>query len=83
MVKICLNVSKFEGGKLRFSKTAVRLHCLRPKKMIENPQPQRILSRMHADGLRAQPRAPPHGRKALTVLAVWGVPCVITHVGKF
>ena len=58
MVNCCRKSSDFGSGKLRYSKTVVRLHYPTTEKMSVKPDKQRILGRAHADGLRPHGRAP-------------------------
>ena len=58
MAKIYWNVSDERSGKLRYSNTAVGLHCLKSEKSVVFPLWIRVSPRARPDGLRPCGRAP-------------------------
>lgn len=58
MVKTWLYRSDERTAELRYSNTAVGLHCADPLKVVEKTRVQRNIPRARASGLRAHRRAP-------------------------
>ena len=59
----CANVSEFDRVKLRYSNTAVELHCISHDGIPQNLDKQRENPRTHASGLCAGASAPAHAHR--------------------
>lgn len=59
----CANVSEFDRVKLRYSNTAVELHCISHDGIPQNLDKQREIPRTCAGGLCAGASAPAHAHR--------------------
>ena len=59
----CVNVSEIDRCKLRYSNTAVELHCISHDGIPQNLDKQRENPRTHASGLCAGASAPAHAHR--------------------
>ena len=59
----CANVSEIDRVKLRYSNTAVELHCISHDGIPQNLDKQREIPRTYVRGLCAGASAPAHARR--------------------
>ena len=59
----CANVSEFDRVKLRYSNTAVELHCISHDDIPQNLDKQREIPRTYVRGLCAGASAPAHAHR--------------------
>ena len=59
----CANVSEIDRVKLRYSNTAVELHCISHDGIPQNLDKQREIPRTHVRGLCAGASAPAHAHR--------------------
>lgn len=59
----CANVSEFDRVKLRYSNTAVELHCISHDDIPQNLDKQREIPRTYVRGLCAGAGAPAHAHR--------------------
>ena len=63
MAIFCANVSEIDRVKLRYSNTAVELHCISHDGIPQNLDKQREIPRTYVRGLCAGACAPAHARR--------------------